>query len=223
MYKILLVEDEARMREVIRDFLEAKGYELHMASDGACALEMLEDIEYDLILLDIMMPRLDGFGVCKVVRETKDVPIIFLTAKVDEEDQLYAYALGADDYMTKPFSLSILSAKCESLIRRAKGKKLENKLCVGDIEVDCRLYEVTVGGRVVKLEPMTYRLLVYLMTHKNQTLTREQILIRLWGYDFDGSDRVIDTHMKKLRKALGKSAKCIHTVIKVGYRLEEEK
>lgn len=217
---VLLVEDEKRMQEIVSDYFKAKGCQVICANNGLEALELLAERNFDLILLDIMMPKLDGFSVCRQIRKTKEVPIIFITAKVEEEEALHGYALGADDYVTKPFSLSVLYAKTMALIKRNQGKVIEEKLWAHEICVDCRTHEVRVEGQLIKLEPMTYRLLVYLMQHKNQVLTREQILMKLWGYDFEGNDRVIDTHMKKLRKTLGKSGKFIKTVIKVGYQLE---
>lgn len=220
MYKILLVEDEERMQEIVVDYFKIKDCQIICASNGIEALEIIQEEKFDLVLLDIMMPGLDGFTVCKKIRQTLDIPIIFVTAKADEEDNLQGYALGADDYVTKPFSLSVLHAKSIALIKRAKGMIVEEKLRVNDLCIDCRSHEVTINGQAVHLEPMQYKLLLYLIHNKNQILTREQILINLWGYDFDGNDRVLDTHMKKLRKALGKSGKCIRTVIKVGYRLE---
>nr|WP_302599548.1 response regulator transcription factor [uncultured Cellulosilyticum sp.] len=220
MYKILLVEDEKRMQEVLSDYFNIKGCELECASDGMEALEKVEEKTYDLILLDIMMPKLDGFSVCKEIRKSREVPIIFLTAKVDEEDHLRGYEMGADDYIIKPFSLGVLYAKAISLIKRDKGIIVEEKLRAGDICMDCRQGTVLVKEKNVDLEPMQYKLLEYLLHNKNQVLSREQILVKLWGYEFSGNDRVLDNHMKKLRKALGESGKCIRTVIKVGYRLE---
>lgn len=220
MEKILLVEDEERMQEVIMDYFKIKGCEIYCASNGFEALEQVEQMKFDLILLDIMMPRLDGFSVCKQIRQTLDVPIIFVTAKEDDEAHLKGYALGADDYITKPFSPSILYAKSMALIKRAKGIIREEKIQINDISINCTMREVSIGQQEIKLAPMEYKLLLYLAYNKNQIVTREQILVKLWGYDFEGNERILDTHMKKLRKALGKSGQCIQTVIKVGYRLE---
>lgn len=220
MYRILLVEDEKRMQEILVDYFRAKGIEIHCVSNGIEALDCIKNETFDLVLLDIMMPGLDGFSVCKQIRQTMDIPIIFVTAKVDEEDNLRGYALGGDDYITKPFSPSVLYAKSLSLIKRAKGIILEDRIRVNDICVDCRSHQVMINNQEVELAPMQYKLLLYLIHNKNQILTREQILVKLWGYDFDGNDRVLDTHMKKLRKALGQSGKAIRTIIKVGYRLE---
>lgn len=208
------------MQEVLIDYFKIKECEVCCANDGLEALEKMKEENYDLILLDIMMPKLDGFAVCREIRKTKEVPIIFITAKVDEEDQLLGYELGADDYITKPFSLNVLYAKVISLIKRDKGMIIEEKLRAGNVCLDCRRGTVTVKDEMILLEPMQYKLLEYLLHNKNQVLSREQILVKLWGYEFSGNDRVLDNQIKKLRKALGESGKCIRTVIKVGYRLE---
>lgn len=221
MYKLLLVEDEERMREVLSDYFESKGCKLDCVGNGLEALEYLADNEYDLILLDIMMPKLDGFSTCRKIRKTNEVPIIFVTAKVDESNFLKGYELGADDYVTKPFSLSVLYAKAISLIKRSKGMIVENKLRTGEICMDCQRKTVAIRGEEVGLAPKEYKLLEYLLHNKNQILSREQILVKLWGYEFSGNDRVLDNHIKKLRKALGEEGKLIRTVIKIGYRLED--
>lgn len=220
MYKVLLVEDEKRMQTIIVDYFKVKKCQVHCVGNGIEAIEYMKSEKFDLVLLDVMMPGLDGFSVCKQVRQTMDVPIVFITAKVDEEDVLKGYTLGADDYITKPFSLSVLYAKSIAIMKRAKGLMVEEKLRANEICIDCKTHKVTIHKQEVKLAPMEYKLLLYLIHNKNQILTREQILIKLWGYDYSGDDRVLDTHMKKLRKALGSSSKYIRTVIKVGYRLE---
>ena len=228
IYKILLVEDEKRMQEIIKDYFEVKECEVVCANDGMEALEILESECFDLVLLDIMMPKLDGFSVCKRIRENKttnsmnnsDIPIIFITAKSDEEDNLYGYELGADDYITKPFSLKVLYAKRISIIKRSKGIITEDKLYADEIYVDCKLHKVYINEKETSLPKIEYDLLYYFIVNKNRTIEREQLLNKFWGYDFDGSDRVLDTHIKKLRKALGGSAHHLQTVIKVGYKFE---
>lgn len=220
MYKVLLVEDEKRMQTIIVDYFKVKKCKVYCAGNGMEAMESIKNEKFDLILLDIMMPGLDGFSVCRQIRQTMDIPIIFVTAKVDEEDTLKGYTLGADDYITKPFSLSVLYAKSIAIIKRAKGMIVEDKVRANEICVDCKAHQVTVHNQEVRLAPMEYKLLLYLIYNKNQILTREQILVKLWGYDYSGDDRALDTHIKKLRKALGSSGKYIRTVIKVGYRLE---
>ncbi|BCZ44722.1 DNA-binding response regulator [Clostridium gelidum] len=227
-YKVLLVEDEKRMQEIIKDYFEVKECEVICASDGIEALEILESKSFDLVLLDIMMPKLDGFSVCEKIRKDKiessmnssDIPIIFITARSDEDDNLYGYKLGADDYITKPFSLKVLYAKCSSVIKRAKGIIVEDKLYADEISVDCKTHRVYINEEEVLLPKMEYDLLCYFIVNKNRIIEREQLLIKFWGYDFDGNDRVLDTHIKKLRKALGESAYHLHTIVKVGYKFE---
>ncbi|MGL5677513.1 MAG: response regulator transcription factor [Cellulosilyticaceae bacterium] len=220
MHSVLVVEDEKRLEEVMVDYLQSKSYRVTCADNGIEALEKLQEETFDLVLLDIMMPKLDGFSVCREIRKVSEVPIIFLTAKGDEDDQVYGYELGADDYVTKPFSLAVLGAKVTSNIKRAKGIMVEEKLLAGDIMIDCKNHRVYVKGQEVELAPKEYEMLLYLIQNKNQIITREQFIVKLWGYDFEGNDRVIDTHMKKLRKALGECSNYIHTIIKVGYRFE---
>lgn len=226
-YKILLVEDEIRMQEIIKDYFSAKGCEVVCADDGEEALDMLEENSFDSILLDVMMPKLNGFSVCKKIRTNidsiynkKDIPIIFMTAKSDEDDNLHGYEIGADDYVTKPFSLNILYAKCITLIKRYKGINNEEKLYANEICIDVSKNKVFLNKEEVKLPKMEYDLLCYFILNKNRIIKREQLLIKFWGYDFDGNDRVLDTHIKKLRKALNYSSKYLHTIRKVGYRFE---
>lgn len=220
MYKILLVEDELRLQEIVVDYFKAKDCNIVGALNGSEALELLETESFDLILLDVMMPGLDGFKVCQKIRKDSETPIIFVTARSEEEDQLQGYAYGADDYITKPFSLGILYAKSMALIKRSQGTVVDNCLRGSGICIDCKTHEVLVRDRRVELTPMAYKVLVYLMRHRQQIITREQLIIRLWGYDFEGNDRVIDSHIKKLRKALGNKGKCIKTIVKVGYKFE---
>lgn len=222
-YRVLLVEDEARMREVVTDYFTAKGCGMDTAADGLEAVEKLCLESYDLVLLDIMLPGLDGFSVCREIRKNSALPVIFLTARGDEDDELYGYGLGADDYVTKPFSLPVLYAKSMSLIRRAKGLVASKRTVAGRIEIAHQRRCVLVDGEAITLPPIEYGMLCYLAENRGRALTREQLLLRFWGYDFDGSDRVVDSHIKKLRKALGNCAGYIHTVTKVGYKLEVPK
>ncbi|WP_160685698.1 response regulator transcription factor [Clostridium sp. C2-6-12] len=227
-YKVLLVEDEERMQEIIKDYFQVKECEVICASDGIEALEILERENVDLVLLDIMMPKLDGFSVCEKIRKGKvegsmngsDMPIIFITAKSDEEDNLHGYSLGADDYITKPFSLKVLYAKCISVIKRARGIIVDDKLYAQEICVDCKTHKVYINDKEIFLPKLEYDLLYYFIVNKNRIIEREQLLIKFWGYDFDGNDRVLDTHIKKLRKALGEGAYHLHTIVKVGYKFE---
>ena len=220
-YRVLIAEDELRLLEVLCDYFESRGDIPTAVSNGVDALEQAEKGEFDGVLLDIMMPGLDGFSVCRSLRKKSDVPIIFLTALSDEEDKLYGYRLGADDYVTKPYSLSVLYAKLTALINRSRGSVLsEDRLIAGEICVTLSSQKVRVGGKAVTLSPKEYALLVCLMKNRGSVLSREQLLVKCWGYDYEGEARAVDTHIKRLRDKLGNAAGCIKTVIKAGYKLE---
>lgn len=224
MYQILLVEDDDSIREVIYDYFMRKdkdGFSLTLAKDGNQAEEVLYEQDYDLILLDVMLPGTDGFTLCRTIRLGSSAPVIFLTARGREEDRLYGYVVGCDDYMVKPFSLAELYAKVQALIKRSKGMVLCQEIKVADISLNPRQMTVSVAGKQIELTPKLYALLKYLMEHKNEVAAREELLVRIWGYDFEGSDRVVDNHIKKLRKALGESGSRIKTVIGKGYKLTE--
>ena len=220
-WNILIVEDEAKLREVLCDFLRSKGEIPAEAADGVQALGLLEERDFDAVLLDIMMPNLDGLSVCRAVRKTNDVPIILLTALSDEEDKLLGYELGADDYVTKPFTMAVLYAKLGALIRRRQGSvRTGDRLEAGGIILDQARQRVYAGRREIQLTPKEYALLRCLMLNKNIVLSREQLLVKCWGYDYEGESRAVDTQIKRLREKLGDHAACIKTVIKAGYRLE---
>ena len=219
--KILIVEDEAKLREVLCDYFRSKGELPDEASNGVQALLLIEENEYDAVLLDIMMPELDGLSVCRAVRRTNDVPIIFLTALSDDDDKLLGYELGADDYVTKPFVMSVLYAKTMALIKRNQRNVLAgNRMEVGGVTVDLSTRRVWAGKREVVLTPKEFSILRCLMQNKNLVMSREQLLVKCWGYDYEGEARAVDTHIKRLREKLGDHADCIKTVIKAGYRLE---
>ncbi len=223
-YSILLAEDDAQIREIISDYFTHKSEDsicLSCAPNGTAALELLQNTEYDLILLDVMMPGIDGFSLCREIRAKSDVPILFLTARAREEDLLYGYELGCDDYVIKPFSLAALYAKCLALLKRASGTILIPELVCGRIRMNLRTLDVTADGRHVVLAPKEFALLKYLLEHKNWVVSRDMLLDRIWGADYFGSDRVVDNHIKKLRKALGDAGEQIRTVITKGYRLTE--
>ena len=222
MDHVLLVEDEPRLRDIVRDYFFAHGLECDLARDGEEALDLLRDHDYDAILLDILMPHLDGFGVCRAVRRKSGVPILFLTALGGEEDMLRGYALGCDDYVTKPFSLAVLLAKVQALIRRGRGAGEAGLLSCGDISLNTQSRLCAVGGQTVKLSPREYDLLLCLMRNRCQVLSREQLLDKVWGLDFEGDDRAVDVRVRSLRSALGDAGKQIKTVFKAGYKLEEE-
>ncbi|MBO4290126.1 MAG: response regulator transcription factor [Lachnospiraceae bacterium] len=220
-YRILIAEDETRLRSVLCDWFRSRGDDPQPAKDGTEALALAQENEYDAVLLDIMMPGLDGRAVCRAVRKGSDVPIIFLTALSDEEDKLAGYELGADDYVTKPFSMAVLYAKVEALIRRRRGSLMSgDELSAGPITMRLSSRQVFVSGREVALSPKEFDLLECLMKNKNLVLSREQLLIKCWGYDFEGEARAVDTQIKRLREKLGEAAGCIKTVIKSGYKLE---
>ena len=220
---ILLEEDERDMREVLCDYFTAKsGGELTMISapDGNTALHLIETQPFDLLLLDIMLPGTDGFALCRAAREQGDAPVLFVTAREDEQDKLHGYGLGADDYVVKPFSLAVLYAKAQALLRRSRGMTAAEVLRAGALELNPARGTVTADGQRIDLPPKEFALLRALMERKNRVLTRDELLDLAWGWDYDGTDRVIDGHIKKLRRALGKHADCIKTVVKRGYKLE---
>ena len=219
--KILIVEDDARLREILCDYFRSKGDDPTAAADGMEALRLLGEADFDAVLLDIMMPELDGLSVCRAVRRTNDVPIIFLTALSAEEDKLLGYELGADDYVTKPFSMSVLYAKTAALIRRSRRSVLAgDRIEAGGITLEDSTRRVFAGKTEVVLTPKEFSLLRCLMLNRNIVLSREQLLVKCWGYDYEGEARAVDTHIKRLREKLGENAGCIKTVIKAGYKLE---
>jgi len=219
--RILIAEDEPRLRSVLCDYFSEKGAVPVAAENGIRALELASEEAFDAVLLDIMMPELDGLSVCRALRKEKDVPIIFLTALSDEEDKLLGYELGADDYVTKPFSLSVLHAKTMALIKRSQGGVITgNRMEAGGITLELSSGRVYAGGEEVTLTPKEFSLLRCLMQNKNMIMSREQLLVKCWGYDYEGESRAVDTHIKRLREKLGDRGQCIKTVIKSGYRLE---
>ena len=221
-YRIMVAEDEPKLREVVCDYLLSRGDVPVPAGDGLEALALAEeDGNFDAVVLDVMMPGLDGFAVCRALRQRSAVPILFLTALSDEEDKLWGYELGADDYITKPFSLSLLYAKVTALIRRDRGGVLTgDTLRCGDLEVSLSSRRVRAGGRELSLTPKEYALLTCLMRNRNMVMSREQLLVKCWGYDYEGESRAVDTHIRRLREKLGPYGVCIKTVIKAGYKLE---
>lgn len=219
--KILIVEDEAKLREVLCDYFSSKGELPVEASNGMQALELIDENEFDAVLLDIMMPELDGLSVCRAVRRTNDVPIISLTALSDEDDKLLGYELGADNYITKPFSMSVLYAKTMALIKRNQWNVLAgDRMETGGITLELAAGRVFADKKEVLLTPKEFAILRCLMQNKNLVMSREQLLVKCWGYDYEGEAQAVDTHIKRLREKLGVYAACIKTVIKAGYRLE---
>ena len=217
--KVLIVEDDYLLAEAAADYFNGKGWLAETAGNGSAALERFRQEQFHLILLDVMMPGMNGFSVCRKIREESDVPIIFITALVMEEDQLNGYSMGADDYVAKPFSLPVLYAKAEALAARVwKGDA--GRLKAGRLEIDVRSHEVWKQKELVELPPKEYEMLLFFLENPGRVYSRDQLLIRFWGYDFDGSERVVDSHIKKLRKALGDCGCVIRTVHKMGYRME---
>ncbi|MEI5924479.1 response regulator transcription factor [Bacillus sp. TD10] len=221
---VLLVEDERRLREIVSDYFRNEGFEVIEAEDGKKALELFAEHEIDLIMLDIMLPEIDGWSVCRRIRKESAVPIIMLTARSDEDDTLLGFELGADEYVTKPFSPKVLVARAKTLLKRADGVvgvAEENAMSLAGIEVNRLSRTVLVDREEIILTHKEFELLVYLMENKGIVLSRQHLLDQLWGYDYYGDDRTVDTHIKKLRNKLGDKAKHIGTVIRVGYKFEE--
>ncbi len=220
-FRILIAEDEPKLLEVLCDYFLSRGWEPIPASDGEKALELAQQQAFDGVLLDIMMPKLNGLSVCRELRKHSDVPIIFLTALSDEDDKLLGYQLGADDYVTKPYSMAVLYAKLSALINRSRGSILcGDVITAGPIRIRCSAQQVWVKEKPVSLTPKEYALLLCLVRNRGYVLSREQLLVKCWGYDYEGDSRAVDTHIKRLREKLGSAASCIKTVIKSGYKLE---
>ena len=219
--KILVVDDESRMRKLVRDFLVKSNYTVLEAEDGAQAVEIFfAQNDIALIILDVMMPKMDGWQVCKEIREYSKVPIIMLTAKADERDELQGFELGVDEYISKPFSPKILVARVEAILRRTNQASNEDILEVGGIRIDKAAHSVTVDGEPVELSYKEFELLTYFLENKGIALSREKILNSVWNYDYFGDARTIDTHVKKLRSKLGAKGDLIKTIWGMGYKLE---
>lgn len=221
--KILVVDDETRMRKLVRDFLVRKGYEVIEAADGEEALELFyRDKEISLILLDVMMPKMNGYQVCHEIRASSEIPIIMLTAKAEETDELNGFEIGADEYIAKPFSPKILVARVEAILRRTgTGEKKSPIIEMGGIKVNKEAHQVLVDEKTVELSFKEFELLIYFMENAGIALSREKILNGVWNYDYFGDARTIDTHVKKLRAKIGeKGNRYIQTVWGIGYKFE---
>lgn len=220
--KVLVVDDEERMRKLISDFLKIKGYETVEAGDGEEAIDVFfADKEIALIILDVMMPKMDGWEVLKTVREHSKVPVIMLTARTEEPDELKGFEYGADEYISKPFSPKILVARVEAILRRS-GVNQDEVVRVGGIEVDKSAHSVKIDGKEIELSFKEYELLLYFIENKGIALSREKILNNVWNYDYFGDARTIDTHVKKLRAKMGTKGDYIKTVWGMGYKFEVE-
>lgn len=219
---VLIVDDEARMRRVIADYLRIKGYETVEAGNGEAALRLFAEAAPDLVLLDVMMPVMDGWEVCRRLRARSAVPIIMLTARSQEEDELQGFSLGADEYIAKPFSLKILLARIEAVFRRGSEPSGQSAALPAGLEVDAVGRVVRIDGRVVELTYTEFELLSYLMANSGVALSRDRILDNVWRYDYYGDARTVDTHVKKLRSKLGTYGDCIRTIRGIGYKFEGE-
>ena len=223
-YRLFIAEDNAQIRKMIRDYFTSgknERFVITEASNGKEAEELLQFKEFDLVILDIMMPYVDGFSLCKAIRKNSDVPVIFLTAKSMERDILKGYGLGCDDYVTKPFSLATLYAKCIALLNRTRGTVVSKTICVGAIRLNTENGDVFVNGKQIKLAPKELELLDYFMNHKDKIISRETLLNAVWSDEFEGYDRTVDNHIKNLRKKLGEASNQIITVFSRGYKMTE--
>lgn len=219
--KILIVDDESRMRKLVKDFLVRKNFQVLEAGDGEEAVDIFfENKDIALILLDVMMPKMDGWEVCKEIRQYSKVPIIMLTAKSDERDELLGYELGIDEYITKPFSPKILVARVEAVLRRTSNLQMGDIIETGGIELDINAHQVKVDGTVIELSFKEFELLHYFVMNQGVALSREKILNNVWNYDYFGDARTIDTHVKKLRSKLGTKGEYIKTIWGMGYKFE---
>lgn len=219
MANLLIVEDEKNIQEIIAEYMRRGGHTCFMADDGIDALMLLKSNPMDLMILDLMMPNLDGFAVCKMAREMSDLPIIILTAKGSEDDKLKGYHLGADDYMTKPFSPKVLLAKVNALLRRSAFLP-SDAVNAGKISIIPAAHKVFLDGQEITLTYKEYELLYFFLSNPGQIFSREQLLNRIWGYDFEGTTRTVDTHIKTLRHKLGSEGRYIVTLIRSGYKFE---
>lgn len=223
--KILVVDDEEKIRHVIREYAEFEGYEVNEAKDGMEAISQCKEGDYDIIIMDIMMPKLDGFSAIKEIRKIKDIPVLMLSARGEEYDKLFGFEIGIDDYVVKPFSPKEVMARINAILLRSSKKdeqsSNEGKYIYQGLEVDMLARNVYVDGVKKELTPKEFELLQYLIVNKNIALSREKILNEVWGYDFFGEDRTVDTHVKMLRNSIGKYRDNIITVRGMGYKFEE--
>ena len=221
MKRIFFVEDDLSLINGLSFAIQKQGYEIEIARTSLEAEKLWRDGTYDLVILDVSLPDGSGYDLCRKIRQTSRVPIIFLTAADEETDIIMGLDMGGDDYITKPFSLSLLYAKVTALIRRDRGGVLTgDTLRCGDLEVSLSSRRVRAGGRELSLTPKEYALLTCLMRNRNMVMSREQLLVKCWGYDYEGESRAVDTHIRRLREKLGPYGTCIKTVIKAGYKLE---
>ena len=224
MYRILVVDDEEKVRVLIRKYAEFEGYEVEEAADGMTAIELCRQEKFDLMILDVMMPELDGFSACREIRKFSQIPVLMLSARGEEYERIHGLELGGDDYVTKPFSPKELMLRVQAIIKRSSGYSAPRKeiLTFEGLKVDFTGRMVYVDGEQISLSPKEYELFFYLVRNRGVALTREKLINDVWGYDFFGDDRTLDTHIKLLRKALGQYSRYIVTLRGVGYRFEAQ-
>ena len=225
MYKILVVDDEEMIRKIISKYAAFEGHEVTEAKDGLEAIELCRNNDFDILIIDIMMPELDGFSACREIRKTSDIPIIMLSARGEEYDKINGFELGVDDYVVKPFSAKELMLRVDAIMKRTEKKKEQESssneiFTLGPLKADITARIVYITGERADLSPKEYDLFFYMLRNKNIALTRERIIREVWGYDYFGDDRTLDTHIKLLRKSLGEAAKYIVTLRGVGYRFD---
>ncbi|PGS53498.1 response regulator transcription factor [Bacillus sp. AFS041924] len=220
---VLIIEDEKRLREIVKEYFENDNFTVIEAEDGQQGINKFNENQVDLIILDLMLPKIDGWEVCKLIREQSSIPIIMITARSEEEDQLLGFDLGTDEYVTKPFSPKILVAKAKSVLRRTVDQKEDDKesKTICGIMINMSSRTAMINNEILQLTHKEFELLCYLIDNKGIVLTRDQLLNNIWGFDYFGDGRTVDTHIKKLRHKLGDKAKHIATVIRVGYKFEE--
>lgn len=227
MYRILVVDDEENIREVIKEYAEFEGHQVSEACDGMQAIEMVKNNDYDIIIMDVMMPRLDGYSACKEIRKIKQIPVLMLSARGEEYDKLFGFELGIDDYVVKPFSPKEVMARVNAIVKRNSAAKVPaspapETVKFGGLEINFTSRDVYIDGVKANLTPKEYDLLFYLVRNKNIALTRNKLLEEVWGYDFFGDDRTIDTHIKMLRNNLGPYRNYIVTLRGMGYKFEAD-
>ena len=225
MAKILVVDDEIKIREIIKEYAEFEGYEVAQAEDGMQAVEMVKNQDFDIIIMDVMMTKLDGYSACKEIRKIKQIPVIMLSARGEEYDKLFGFEIGVDDYVVKPFSPKELMLRVNAVIKRSQGAQNEENVkkdvfTYEGLSVDFSARIVTIDGKRIEMTPKEYELFFYMVKNKGLALTREKLISEVWGYDFFGDERTLDTHIKLLRKSLGEYSRCIVTLRGVGYRFE---
>lgn len=221
MYRILVADDEQKIREVIREYAEFEGFAVDEAADGMQAIDMCKNTPYDAVILDVMMPKLDGFSACKEIRKIADIPVLMLSARGEEYDKLFGFEMGVDDYVVKPFSPKEVMARINVIIsRNRKTTDAASSVEFGGLEINMEARDVFVDGVKAEMTPKEYDLLFYLVRNKNIGMTRDKILSDVWGYDFYGDDRTVDTHIKMLRNSLGKYRDYIVTLRGLGYKFE---